>query len=62
MKDKPAANLAMAIKKLAAYESRKNSSSILFGTVTEIGDNNSVRIKLFNGFEIGGAQDRKSVV
>lgn len=56
MKDKPAANLAMAIKKLAAYESRKYSTSVLFGTVTEIGDNNSVRIKLFNGFEIGGAQ------
>lgn len=56
MKDKPAANLAMAIKKLAAYESRKYSTSVLFGTVTEIGDNNSVKIKLFNGFEIGGAQ------
>lgn len=56
MKDKPAANLAMVIKKLAAYESRKYSTSVLFGTVTEIGDNNSVKIKLFNGFEIGGAQ------
>lgn len=56
MKDKPAANLAMAIKKLAAYESRKYSTSVLFGTVTEIGDNNSIKIKLFNGFEIGGAQ------
>lgn len=48
-------DLAMAVKRLAAYEARKYKTSITFGEVTEIEDG-AVRIKLFNGMEIGGAQ------
>mgnify|MGYP000682515511 CR=1 FL=1 len=49
-------NVASAIKKLAAYEARKYSNSICFGTVIEINDNGAVTIELFNGYRIGGAQ------
>lgn len=49
-------NVASAIKKLAAYEARKYSNSICFGTVIEIDKNGAVTIELFNGYRIGGAQ------
>ena len=48
-------DFAMAVKRLAAYEARKYKTSITFGKVTAI-DDGAVKIKLFNGMEIGGAQ------
>lgn len=48
-------DFAMAVKHLAAYEARKYKTSITFGKVTAI-DDGAVKIKLFNGMEIGGAQ------
>ena len=48
-------DFAMAVKRLAAYEARKYKTSITFGKVIEIKDG-AVRIELFDGMEIGGAQ------
>lgn len=46
---------AALVKRMAAYEAARYATSIQFGKVTEI-ENGAVRITLFNGFEIGGAQ------
>lgn len=46
---------ATLVKRMAAYEAARYATSVQFGKVTEI-ENGAVRITLFNGFEIGGAQ------
>lgn len=46
---------ALLVKRMAAYEAARYATSVQFGKVTEIEDG-AVRITLFNGFEIGGAQ------